>query len=568
MAKIFPILNPFEIKNDGEKVVYESLRKQLPDHWIVRYSLNFCLELENYLNDGEIDFIVMAPEYGLMFIEVKEFNEFNELNGIWYCVDQNGKKIKKDPFRQVVKGKHVVINHFCKLLKISKQNFPGVYGHLVIFPNSESKGPNPSTYDPNIFINRNGMNKLEKLILNAFEAWNREDLSSKFSCYFNKIEDFLIKDPDFVPVGAMASDAEKTSIEELTKMQYESFRAILSNKRVHVKGPAGTGKTILAMWAATTLANRKNKVLYICYNNLLASWIKTQNENRIFDIFSFFDLCKIKVRKYECGIFKAEKNETDFFENRAVKMMIEAAGKMTGEEKYDAVFVDEAQDFDNSWWEVIFALMKNKENGALYLFYDPEQKLFRNGQNNFPDGMLCELDKNCRNTRKISDFCGKAIQKDFGVFQFSPEGIFPDIIPAIQKPADRARKIIETVSKWLADGYLASQIAVISPWASKNEKNSFKYLDKISGVRLESGDDKIDDWIKGEAILTKTIKSFKGLEVDCLVITDIPKIGVIGFSEQDLYVAASRAKSRLVIIPVSQDAEEYLKNNMKNRQGR
>ncbi|HPS29836.1 MAG TPA: NERD domain-containing protein [bacterium] len=555
---MIPELNPCEIKNEGEKIIYEAFHKQLPEHWSVRYSLNFCLELNKSLSDGEIDFIIMAPEYGLMFVEVKEFNEYKQLGGKWYCIDQKGKKFDKNPFEQVVKAKHIIISHFCKLLKIPKHNFPGIYGHVVMFPNSISEGPKPSTFDPCIFINRNNMNDLRNSIIKSFEMWSRDGVLNQFHNNYKEVEKLIVGDADFIPIGAAESDSEKINIEELTKMQYESFRAILSNKRVHIKGVAGTGKTMLAIWGANVLVEQKKKVLYLCYNTLLASWIKAQNRGKNLQILSFFDLCKTKVKQHNCGIFKVDKGETDFFEKRAVLMTLDAVSKMNNDEKYDAIFVDEAQDFHNSWWEIVTNLLRNPEKDALYLFYDPKQKLFRNDENRYPEGIMCELDRNCRNTRKISAFCGHAIKATMPVFQFSPEGNFPEILPAIEKTINRAMKIKEIVSAWLVEGYLPSQIAIISPWSVENDRNSFKHFKNVNGIPLESNEEKIQEWIDGKVILARTIKSFKGLESDCLVIVDIPQLGTTGFNDQDLYVAASRAKSRLALIPISSEAERML----------
>jgi len=65
-------------------------------------------------------------------------------------------------------------------------------------------------------------------------------------------------------------------------------------------------------------------------------------------------------------------------------------------------------------------------------------------------------------------------------------------------------------------------------------------------------------WLGGELIRGSTIKAFKGLEATCVMITDISKIGVIGFNTQDMYVAASRAKQRLVLLPASSESFDDL----------
>lgn len=54
----------------------------------------------------------------------------------------------------------------------------------------------------------------------------------------------------------------------------------------------------------------------------------------------------------------------------------------------------------------------------------------------------------------------------------------------------------------------------------------------------------------GSCLLT-TIKSFKGLEAEGVIITDVTPFRT-GFSELDAYVACSRARFGLSIVPTNQ----------------
>ena len=67
---------------------------------------------------------------------------------------------------------------------------------------------------------------------------------------------------------------------------------------------------------------------------------------------------------------------------------------------YDALVVDEGQDFTPEAWKVISMLVR--EGGPFYIFYDPDQNIFTS-ELKLPDFGLPPvlLTKNCRNTRKI-----------------------------------------------------------------------------------------------------------------------------------------------------------------------
>ena len=71
---------------------------------------------------------------------------------------------------------------------------------------------------------------------------------------------------------------------------------------------------------------------------------------------------------------------------------------------YDAVYIDEAQDFDPLWAPALAGLLRDPEQSKLYCFGDPNQKIFENSlDNDFEGFTLFELRENCRNTREIAE---------------------------------------------------------------------------------------------------------------------------------------------------------------------
>ena len=82
---------------------------------------------------------------------------------------------------------------------------------------------------------------------------------------------------------------------------------------------------------------------------------------------------------------------------------------------YDAVIVDEGQDFQSTYWIAMEPLLK--EDGYFYVFYDNNQNLY-NGIIDFA-GLIQEppfvLNHNCRNT--------KAIHKTVAQFHNNPNGL-------------------------------------------------------------------------------------------------------------------------------------------------
>jgi hypothetical protein len=101
---------------------------------------------------------------------------------------------------------------------------------------------------------------------------------------------------------------------------------------------------------------------------------------------------------------------------------------------------------------------------------------------------------------------------------------------------------------------------MLSPWRRGSPNSSLTGIDKIDNVPVHGTEDTITEWLNGKTIWGSTIKAFKGLEADCVVVTDIPAIGVPGFSLSDMYVAVSRAKHRIVLIPATNEAKSQLES--------
>src|SRR5687768_13423494 len=109
MAKMIPDIDDSLITNDGERAVYVALRDQLPREWTVRFHYPYCRQSSGYLRDGEADFIVVAPERGVLYLEVKASYGYDCHDGVWYRLKRDGRRERgTNPFEQVCRVKHEV----------------------------------------------------------------------------------------------------------------------------------------------------------------------------------------------------------------------------------------------------------------------------------------------------------------------------------------------------------------------------------------------------------------------------------------------------------------------------
>jgi hypothetical protein len=563
---MIPEIDPQTIDNIGERIVYRALRDQLPPSWSVRYHFPYCKQVGIYLRDGEADFIVVVPQRGILFLEVKSSHGFDCVDGEWYRIKQDGRRERCDnPFEQATKTKHEVVDQIlCPRLGCSKSNFPGIYGHAVMYPLGKLEGSIPASQDPGVLIAFRDMRRLAERLESAFHAWGKKERGDLFSADVTKSVLNALRDKaSFVTVVAADTEDVGHKIEQLTRQQYETYQGLLANPRALVPGRAGSGKTMLALWTAIALASRGKRTLFLCYNRNLAAWLRQRNgdvEN--LGIEHFHATCS-RLSKTAGISWPSQIDEpTAFWSNIAPGKLIEALDLLPTAEKYDAVIVDEGQDFDPNWWIPIELLLRHETTGYFYIFFDPDQAIQFTSGNAYPEiATTFRLDVNCRNTRRIARYSGNVIQATIKSREGAPDGVAPAILEPQATAAERASTCLATLKQLINDGYRASDIAVISPWRRDNSNSALGLLagKTAHNASFEDRPEHISRWLQGEVIWMSTIKSFKGLEAECLIITDLPGEFLAGFSANDLYVAASRGKQKVIFLPVSESAHTMLK---------
>jgi hypothetical protein len=566
MARMIPQLELTDIPNTGERLVYEALQKQLPDDWVVRFHYPACWKVGGYLKDLEVDFIIIAPSKGLLFLEVKSSYGFQCESAAWYRVKKNGHEEKtRSPLDQVMGTMHRVVERVSEQIFDCKKNeFPGIYGHLVLYPKGRLIGSLPKSVSPKTVATRKNMDDLDQLIPSLFDHWGPPAQGHKFSHgNMRKVVEFFEENCRYIQVLAADMDEDESQIEELTRKQFDAFRYLLQMPRVVVSGPAGSGKTMIAQWIAAEYQKQGKRVLMLCYNVPLETWIKLNAEG--YEVRSFFSLCRERIlssgQQFNVPADKAAENR--FWEQDAPDRLFSILTETSAEEKYDVILVDEAQDFHKEWWYPIQLLLKDPDKGGLYMFRDPQQSgVYGHGTAYPSDGVYdVELNENCRNTKSINRYCSHVIHNEIASHKTAPIGVDPEINTCLPEVSARVRAVRKLVNQLLKEDIPPSQIAVLSQFNSKNNQSVLSQLRAVDNIPIRSDNGAMEAWLNGEAIWGSTTKRFKGLEAGCVIIADLIPTND-SFTDSDLYVACSRAKHKLFLFPATHEGTEYLRQNL------
>jgi hypothetical protein len=568
MPRMIPLLSEEQIRSfpsRAEARFYQACQVQLPDDYVVIYSAEWLYRDTNgRLIEGEADFTIISPSLGLLVVEVKGGGiNFDHTTGGWTSIDRSGVSHSiKDPFKQASRERHALIDQIRGHVNW-KQSIGTKFtvGHAVFLPDIS---------DPNPFV---AMNRpLEIIGVNGDLAnivhWTKR--ASNFSTHSDDvplgpklvrvIENILCSSINVGPVMRAAMDDIEGQRVKLTANQSKIFRIIGGRRRVIISGGAGTGKTVLAAERAKSLTDDGLDVLLLCYNRPLADALA--NSLRTYQrikVRSFHQLCDERVRQSASAgtdiwadAVEAYPGENEF--DVQMPYALALSGDIL-EEKFDAILVDEAQDFSDEYWFGIESLLRKQEEGHLYIFLDENQTLYsRKGELPIQDEPFY-LTNNCRNTSQIHKV-GYRFYK--GATIDLPELSGTDVIwHSKEKAETQADAISERVNHLIHVEHLKPEDLVVLV-AKKPKEHLYILLEQ----RRENAG---VDWSfevhgKKNCVLVDTVARFKGLEAQAVILWVGDELANENRWET-AYVGATRAKSALSIVG-SQKALADLKREL------
>lgn len=555
MSRLIPSLDPVEIKNSGERKLAQELVRQLPQRVEIYHSFNW-LDRDpcGVLQEGECDFVLLDPQAGLLFIEVKGgLLEFDVGRTLWIRTGYNGEQtlLGRDPLKQVQGNMHRILGLIRKQFKSSEQ-LPFTYGYAVAFPDGRFSGPVPPGLEAELILDADCLQRIDRQIERIFKSFQRYPHPELTIQQLQLIRSALLPEYRVHSVLWKRIERQEEQLKRLTEDQEMVLGMLARHRRAAICGVAGSGKTLLALAKAQELAGKGLRTLFLCFNRMLKEWIEEIGSEH----------CKenLTVETYH-GLITKLCEETDlpfstenmagnreFWNEQAPEFLIQACERLPDERKFDALVVDEGQDFRELWWaslEDIFRCPADK--GAYYVFYDPHQALFV--EDTAIPAELGEpfcLPVNCRNTVSIAGHCADIVKQEIPVKSSSPEGDKPRLIRKknLKEAFTEAGKQVRLWCMPKEGGLKTSQAAVLAPSYTES-----CWPQDFQTVPLTRS---LDDWRGDRGVLLTTWGRFKGLEADAVCIIEGQGSGK-SREAANRYVAHSRAKHLLTVIEVEDE---------------
>lgn len=520
MARIVPELDP-AVLEEGEARLYSAAR-DLPEDYTVVYKYKFCDEITGAVI-WQADLVIIHPFKGFLVFKVLP-GQVGLFNGRWHEYTQDGyREMEKDPLAQARGAAYAI----ARLYRDKHGwNFPLGFDIGLCCPDcSQIQGQIPPFVKPaNLVL----MRDLDNFSLRVGEIFTAMPRAGRDPAAISRLTELLTASFRLYNTleSQIRSFAERAR-HKLTQEQERILEETELNRRMVFYGAAGTGKTMLAVEKARRLAEAGKKVVLTCYNKNLASQFPAEIENLTARHFH-----GLLERVTGCRPPADPEEYDNYFENVLPEKGRHHFAQLPPEQKYDAIIVDEGQDFRPHWFQCLEAMVR--EDGEFYVFADPSQNIFNvdpAGLESLPASRF-RLTVNLRNTasvcqRWISPLSGLRVRlglTDSGEVHFH----------TWTSDSQQLRLLEREVTRLLERGIQARRITILSP--NRREKSCLAGLETLAGCPLaEVGDP------RPNALRFSTIRAFKGLEADIVLLIGVRPDSPV-CTRPDLYVGGSRAR--------------------------
>jgi len=515
----------------GERDVFNMLAAG-PDDWVALHGLD--LAPWNRMLRTEIDFVVIAPNAGLLCIEVKSHENIGFDGQRWFP-----ETIKRSPFKQAADARFTLLRGLAELAPYLK-DIPVV--HACIFPRSPfDLLPNLSiqpweVMDSRIFRSfTNGdafCGTLHSMIQQSIAADGRL-LNLKSRITQDQINSIV---KSCVPVQKHHPEARQEIVkreEEVGNVLREQQKPVLHlancNDQLLVTGGAGTGKTLIAMEVARRAAEKGRRVALLCFNQLVGDWM----EREILKCDpSLPNLIVGRVIKVLAAITETEipaNPSANFWE---IELPQRLEDRLTDpdfrfEAAFDFIVIDEAQDIlarPRLWNCLMEFLDGGMEKGAFALFGDFQNQVLTE-RTVMKDNLKAleesarpaqwHLIENCRNYRIVGDtavLLAGLSEQVYSSYLRSGGGAHNFDISYFDNDVAQLEQLRRWIGEFKEQGYRPSEITLLS----------FRTDISSAAERLQMAGNKIIPvWQAGSAISYASIHSFKGMENKVIILTDV-----------------------------------------------
>lgn len=528
-----PQISRFTV-SPGEKAIFKRLREDVQsEDWIVLHSLDIAEHRTKI--SGEADFICAIPGLGVLCVEVKDHSRVvRDARGIWHL---GAKEDPDGPFKQAKEARFAIQKY---VVGADPDLSSVVFWSCVAFT-SVNFDQQDSEWHSWQIVNQRDIQQLgiakcfARVLTNARRflagcpsaAWFKRTGNRPTRADCIRIGEILRSQFEFFESPRSRLQRSAIDLKRFTEEQFSALDRMESNSRVAFTGPAGCGKSLLALESARRASAAGKKSLLLCYNRLFGNWLKQASEPLGTSVRSgSFHSILLDISKV------TPSNAAGFWNQVLPKLAVDAICNEDSETwTFDKLIIDEAQDLlAPEFFDCLdLMLREGLKGGEVEFFGDFENQvvyqhstmsLIEARDRYIRDLTIYRLDENCRNLPRVGDTArviGR-MAKPYSRFLREDDQVDPFI-----KYFSNEQQSWELLRWALNDarqkGYLNSEITVLFPsiaqfGQSAIDIGSYRLVPYDTFVRL--GADCAGSF--------SSVRRFKGLEARVIIVSGIDDV--------------------------------------------
>lgn len=514
-----------------------TLAAGLPDDHAVYHGIHWTRVNRGHALFGEIDFVVVGPSGRLLLIEQKSGFLDETPDGLV----KTYAKAKKNVSVQMARS----ADHLRERLGVFLKGHKARIDALLYCPDYAVRQPGSAGIDPARIVDASRREHLVAIV----QSLLRDEVRDRV--VLDHIHRFLADELELVPdVNALVGQAEALYTRLAGGLAEWARRIEMEPFRLRVTGTAGSGKTQLALAVFRDALAAGRRPLYVCYNRPLADHIALIAPPGG-AVATYHQLCD--------RVLRAHGEPPDFrLPDAFARLEQRFAAIDPGEAwRFDELIVDEGQDFRADWRDTLLRLLR--PGGRAWWLEDPLQNLYDRPPVALPGWVRITSARNYRSPGDILSALNRMLPLPQALEAGSPL-TGPDV--EIVTWSDSTQLLDETkraMTRAVGLGFRRDMIATIT--FRGREHSRFTPYDRLGAHRLKSFSGSYD--LLGNPVysdgdfLIDSVYRFKGQAAPCVIFTEIDFEALDPLTVRKLFVGATRASMRLILI-VSERAARQL----------
>jgi hypothetical protein len=507
------------------------LHKELSDDYAVFHGVHWSRDRAGLAGFGEIDFVVVNRAGSVLLIEQKNGAVEEGRDGLVKRYADGPRNVGDQIARSVAAVKE-------RLRPLARPGTRLDIGYLIYCPEARIRALTAAAIERHRVVDAGEATQLSARIAELLppEAGN--------PAWARTVEAFFRQTFDLLPDIHAHVGAQQRAFTRMSGEFLRFFEGIeMRDYRLRLCGVAGCGKSLVARHAFERAAARGRRPLLLCYNRALKEKLKaTAGPGGLVETWngfckSFLDGCGDSVN------FDAELSAAFWrgIEQRVIGHTVPEAWR------FDTIIVDEGQDFEPEWWEILRLFARE---GAEWLWLeDPDQNVRGTPRLALENFVTLRVRGNYRSPATIAAFVRAALPE----FAFEPVNPLPGRGARVSwwnDPEEQIAAIAAIVGERMREGFAADDIVILtarglnrSVLAGRNRVGTFAIR------RFESYDEFGNQIYTEGQIRFDSVRRFKGGEAAAVILADVdPDPRRIDLERRLLYAGMTRATVALDVL--------------------